>query len=261
MFTTRNVSTEHKNQTGTDAGDSTPVYSTYQSADSYRLSSADGARAIKTVAEIAEIARDITNGALSAFVGSGTEIIGELSFQSMLRVNGHFSGRISSAEGTLVVTAGGRVDAKVAVAVAKILGLVTGDIVATDRIELGPGSKMVGNIHAPTLIVEQGAVLDGGCRMTPPEAGFEQEAVSGQKALPVQEVMSVQEAVSGQGPARVQETRAGQKAAAEHKAAAEKPPKIERKENVLGTRTRRTRAKVATTKAVDDEPAANAMAG
>ena len=259
MFSTRNVSIEHKNQTGTDTGDSTPVYSTYQSADSYRPSSDDSASAIKTVAESAEIARDITNGALSAFVGSGTEIIGEFLFQSMLRVDGHFSGRISSADGTLVVAAGGRVDAKVAVAVAKIRGLVTGDIVATDRVELGPESKMVGNIQAPTLIVEQGAVLDGSCRMTPQEAGSEQEAVSGQKALPVQEVISLQEAVSGQEPVLVQDTRAGQKAAAEQKA--EKPPKIERKENVLGTRTRRARAKVATTKAVDDEPAAKAMAG
>ena len=76
-----------------------------------------------------------------------------------------------------------------------------------------------------------------------------EQAASAQKVVSDQETLSVQEAVS------VPE------AAVDQKAAARKPPKIKRKENVLGTRTRRARAKTATMKAVDGEPAANAMAG
>ena len=242
MFTVGTNSTEYRNQTEADTGYSTPGYSAYQNAGSDSFS-ADSASTTRTVTNSATIVREITEGTLSAFVGSGTGIIGQFSFKSMLRVDGYFSGRISSAGGTLIVSAGGRVDAKVAVAIAKIHGVVTGDIFAADRIELCRGSRLTGNIQAPTLIVEEGAMLDGSCRMKPEGAASAQKVVSDQETLSVQEAVSVPEA------------------AVDQKAAAKKPPKIKRKENVLGTRTRRARAKTATMKAVDGEPAANAMAG
>src|SRR5262245_59851860 len=59
------------------------------------------------------IARDIKEGTLSGFVGSGTLVTGEANFKAMMRVDGHLSGRVSSSSGTLIVGANGKVDANI----------------------------------------------------------------------------------------------------------------------------------------------------
>jgi cytoskeletal protein CcmA (bactofilin family) len=111
------------------------------------------------------IARDIKEGTLSGFVGSGTLVTGEANFKAMMRVDGHLSGRVSSGSGTLIVGANGKVDANIEVAVAIIHGTINGDIIATQRLELGRAAKVNGNIQTPSLIIEQGAVFEGTCKM------------------------------------------------------------------------------------------------
>ena len=147
------------------------TYSSYQNNDSYRPSP-DGATP-KALTESEAIAREIKDGSLSGFVGSGTVITGEASFKTMLRVDGRFSGRIASTGGNLIVGSGGQVDANIEVAVATIHGIVTGDIIASDRIELGRAAKLTGNIQTPSLMIEQGAIFEGSCKMIQPSAALE----------------------------------------------------------------------------------------
>jgi cytoskeletal protein CcmA (bactofilin family) len=111
------------------------------------------------------LARDIKEGTLSGFVGGGTVVTGEANFKAMMRVDGHLSGRVSSSSGTLIVGANGKVDANIEVAVAVIHGTINGDIIATQRLELGRAAKVNGNIQTPSLIIEQGAVFEGTCKM------------------------------------------------------------------------------------------------
>ena len=111
------------------------------------------------------LARDIKEGTLSGFVGGGTVVTGEANFKAMMRVDGHLSGRVSSTSGTLIVGANGKVDANIEVAVAVIHGTINGDIIATQRLELGRAAKVNGNIQTPSLIIEQGAIFEGTCKM------------------------------------------------------------------------------------------------
>ncbi|HSD47380.1 MAG TPA: polymer-forming cytoskeletal protein [Pyrinomonadaceae bacterium] len=111
------------------------------------------------------LARDIKEGTLSGFVGGGTDVTGEANFKAMMRVDGHFSGRITSSSGTLIVGANGTVDANIEVAVAVIHGNINGDIIATQRLELGRAAKVHGNIQTPSLVIEQGAIFEGSCKM------------------------------------------------------------------------------------------------
>jgi len=111
------------------------------------------------------LARDIKEGTLSGFVGGGTVVTGEANFKAMMRVDGHLSGRVSSTSGTLIVGANGKVDANIEVAVAVIHGTINGDIIATQRLELGRAAKVHGNIQTPSLIIEQGAIFEGTCKM------------------------------------------------------------------------------------------------
>jgi len=149
-----------------------PDYSTTKNYSSFQgtpaeAKPAEGATAASTRAmtESETLARDIKEGTLSGFVGGGTVVTGEANFKAMMRVDGHLSGRVSSSSGTLIVGANGKVDANIEVAVAVIHGTINGDIIATQRLELGRAAKVNGNIQTPSLIIEQGAVFEGSCKM------------------------------------------------------------------------------------------------
>ncbi len=101
------------------------------------------------------------------FVGDVSKFTGEVSFKSMLRIDGHFSGKVSSSDGTLIVSAGAQVtQAVINVAVAKIDGLVEGDIIASKELALGRTAVVKGTVLAPAFIVEEGALFNGTCRRT-----------------------------------------------------------------------------------------------
>lgn len=142
----------------------------YQAADT--RPSPDVTGSSKALTESESLARDIKEGTLSGFVGSATAFTGEATFKAMMRIDGQLSGRISSSSGTLVVGTNGKVDANIEVAVATIHGTVNGDIIATQRLELGRSAKVNGNIQAPSLIIEQGALFEGSCKMTQPAAAI-----------------------------------------------------------------------------------------
>ncbi len=130
----------------------------------------------RAISESESMARDIKEGRLSGFVGNGTVLTGETTFQAMLRVDGHLTGRVSSDIGTLVIGATGRVDANITVAAAVINGTVNGDITANERIELGRTARVVGNIQAPRLMIEDGAIFEGNCIMMKSREAFEKRA-------------------------------------------------------------------------------------
>ena len=96
---------------------------------------------------------------------SEPELYGDISFKDMVRVNGHIAGTVSSENGTLIIDTSAKVEANVDVAVAVIGGTVKGDIVARERVELGPASKIYGNIWTRSIVIKNGAIFEGVCRM------------------------------------------------------------------------------------------------
>jgi cytoskeletal protein CcmA (bactofilin family) len=119
----------------------------------------------RVVTDSENMARDIKDGRLSGFVGHGTSLQGDTNFQMLLRVDGHLQGTITSDSGTLLVGTTGQVDANVAVAAANVNGTVNGDILATEKIHLGRTARVVGNIQTPKIVIEEGAVIEGGISM------------------------------------------------------------------------------------------------
>ena len=119
----------------------------------------------RAVTDSEALARDLREGVISGFVGGGTVVSGDAEFKGMLRIDGRFTGRVRSEKGSLIVSAGGVVEADVEVASAKINGTVNGDIVATGRIEFGRSARVRGNIQTPALVIEEGAIFEGTCRM------------------------------------------------------------------------------------------------
>jgi cytoskeletal protein CcmA (bactofilin family) len=141
------------------------TYSSYQGTSEAKPATDAAPTPARAMTESESLARDIKEGTLSGFVGGGTDVTGEANFKAMMRVDGHFSGRITSSTGTLIVGNNGKVDANIEVAVAVIHGAITGDIIATQRLELGRAAKVTGNIQTPSLVIEQGAIFEGSCKM------------------------------------------------------------------------------------------------
>ena len=153
---------EHTNERQDASAFSAPrTYSSQGAAPESGVAATPG----KAMTESETLAREIKEGTLSGFVGGGTELTGEATFKAMLRVDGHLSGRISSTSGTLIVGANGKVDANIEVAVAVIHGTINGDIIASQRLELGRAAKVNGNIQTPSLVIEQGGIFEGSCKM------------------------------------------------------------------------------------------------
>lgn len=146
----------------------------------------------RVVTDSESIARDIKEGRLSGFVGHGTVLTGETSFQMMLRVDGHLTGTVTSDGGTLIVGTNGQVDANVSVGVATVNGIVNGDVYATEKIQLGRTAKVTGNISTPRLVIEEGALFEGGCTMLKARETQETQVTASQEQYRAAEVSRYQ---------------------------------------------------------------------
>jgi cytoskeletal protein CcmA (bactofilin family) len=153
------------------AGTSGAVYSRQETQPTAASRSAGGA-----MSESESIGRDIKEGRLSGFVGYGTVLTGETTFQSMLRVDGHLTGRVTSENGTLIVGSSGRVDANVMVSSASVNGTINGDIIALEKVELGRTARVMGNIQTPRITIEDGAIFEGNISMLKAQELVEQRA-------------------------------------------------------------------------------------
>lgn len=168
----------------------------------------------RAVTETEAMARDIRAGVMGGYIGKNSSLTGEVTFRGVMRVDGRFSGQISSEEGTLVVSDGARVEANIEVAVARISGSVSGDIHASGRLELGHSARVVGSLHAPSLVIEDGAIFDGNCYMSHADQGRaarrrEPETSEIEKAVPP----ATRADSSADGEAEAQTTSAASEAA------------------------------------------------
>ena len=92
----------------------------------------------------------------------------ELNFEGVLHFDGYSLGNVLSPSGTLVLTKRGRIEADIEVGTAIIDGFVTGNIVASERVELKSDARVKGQIFTPALSMRLGALLDGDCLFLTP---------------------------------------------------------------------------------------------
>ena len=109
-------------------------------------------------------------GGTSAFLGKGTKIVGKLTFEGSVRIEGQIEGEIA-AQDALTIGEGAVVKAKINGTNVVVHGNVTGDISAQTRLELRAPSKVVGNISTPNLVIQEGAIFEGQCSMAGAAAG------------------------------------------------------------------------------------------
>lgn len=101
---------------------------------------------------------------LNGFVDSGCKITGELEFSNSFRVDGRVEGTIRSRS-ELVVGEDGTVEGEIDVARCLIGGKVKGAVKASEKVVLHASAKVWGEIHAPAVVMEDGAFLEGKVEM------------------------------------------------------------------------------------------------
>jgi cytoskeletal protein CcmA (bactofilin family) len=102
--------------------------------------------------------------ASTSIIDQGCELEGRLTFAGTLILNGRFRGELFSSD-TLLVGETGQVEAEVQVGIAIVSGQVTGNINARERVELRGSARIFGDIVTPVLVLEEGVVFDGRCKM------------------------------------------------------------------------------------------------
>jgi cytoskeletal protein CcmA (bactofilin family) len=118
-----------------------------------------------------------TFGNLTAFIDQGSEFEGKLSFRDTVRIDGSFTGEISS-ENTLIVGESGKIHATIKSVCVMVSGHVDGDIQASSQIVLHKSAVVTGDLVAPNIVMEEGAQLNGNVRMGRPQANANQGAKS-----------------------------------------------------------------------------------
>ena len=98
------------------------------------------------------------------FLGQGIEADGKLTFDGTLRIDGHYKGEIVSS-GNLIVGEEGLVEADIQISYIVIQGEIHGNIIADQRVDIRSPAKVFGNIEAPTVIIDEGAIFEGQTRM------------------------------------------------------------------------------------------------
>ena len=101
---------------------------------------------------------------ITTYIGKDTEFEGKLKFYGTIRIDGHFKGEIMG-EGTLIVGEGATIEADIHVSQIFNSGSIKGDVSADNKIEIRAPGKILGNIQAPSIVINEGATIEGNCRM------------------------------------------------------------------------------------------------
>jgi cytoskeletal protein CcmA (bactofilin family) len=104
---------------------------------------------------------------LTALLGRGTQFEGKLFFTGRLRIDGKFQGEILT-EDVLVVGEGAEVIADIQADTVIVRGgTITGNVRARTAIELYVPARVVGNLWAPSIVIDKGVQVEGSCTMAP----------------------------------------------------------------------------------------------
>jgi cytoskeletal protein CcmA (bactofilin family) len=126
-----------------------------------------------------------------ANIGKSIVFKGDLTGDEDIEIEGQIEGRIDLPKNQLTIGANGRVKAEINAKAVVIIGQVTGDVAATERLEIQASGVVKGDIRAPRLLIQEGAVVNGAVEMSKQGEAAKPEAPPAPRA-----------AVAGGGEAR-----------------------------------------------------------
>jgi cytoskeletal protein CcmA (bactofilin family) len=125
--------------------------------------------------------KDIVN------IGKSVVIKGELNGSEDLTIEGHVEGTIQLRDHVLTIGPNGRIKAQVFAKAVIVLGEVTGNVTASDKVDIRDNGSVDGDIIAPRVAIAEGAHFRGSVDMQR-KGGPQAKATGPQPAATPQQV-------------------------------------------------------------------------
>lgn len=106
----------------------------------------------------------------SAVIGPGIEISGDVTASADLTIDGKVSGSVVQSAHNVDIGESGQVSARIQAKMIKVAGEVMGDIAGSEKVLIAKTGRVRGNIAAPRVQLEDGAIFKGSIDMDPAEA-------------------------------------------------------------------------------------------
>ena len=98
-------------------------------------------------------------------IGQSIHIKGELTGNEDLTIEGKVEGKIFLKDNNLTIGANGKITAEITAKTVMVLGEVSGNITADDKVEVATSGSMRGDIIAPRVVLADGAKFKGAIDM------------------------------------------------------------------------------------------------
>ena len=98
-------------------------------------------------------------------IGKSVFIKGELSGSEDLTIEGNVEGRIELKENTLTIGPNGKIRAEVFAKQVIVLGEVTGNVTATEKVDIRDNGSVDGDVTSPRVAIAEGAHFRGAIDM------------------------------------------------------------------------------------------------
>jgi cytoskeletal protein CcmA (bactofilin family) len=105
------------------------------------------------------LGRDMVN------IGKSVVIKGELSGSEDLTIEGHVEGRIDLKDNVLTIGPNGKIKAEVFAKSVVVLGEVTGNVTASEKVDIRDNGSVDGDIASPRVAIAEGAHFRGSVDM------------------------------------------------------------------------------------------------
>jgi cytoskeletal protein CcmA (bactofilin family) len=103
-------------------------------------------------------------------IGKSVVIKGELSGSEDLTIEGHVEGRIDLKDNVLTIGPNGKIKAEVFAKSVVVLGEVTGNVTASEKVDIRDNGSVDGDIASPRVAIAEGAHFRGSVDMQRPGA-------------------------------------------------------------------------------------------
>lgn len=105
-----------------------------------------------------------------AMIGKGISITGDVMADTNLKIEGRVEGRSIQCTQDVEIANAGQVKASIMAKVVKVAGTVSGDIGGSEKVFISNTGRVQGNIIAPRVQLEDGALFRGSIDMNPAES-------------------------------------------------------------------------------------------
>jgi len=99
-------------------------------------------------------------------LGKSMRIKGELSASEDMTLCGHMEGRVTLTDHTLTIGPEADIRAEIKASIVVIMGAVSGNVTATQKIDLRATGSVTGDIAAPRIVIADGGQLLGKVQIT-----------------------------------------------------------------------------------------------